>query len=564
MRAELARPFSARSDLPSWSISWAWAAVALASGVLRLAEIDRVPLAESEATYAFSAWQAALGQLDSSLAGTGAPLLAHLMAGLFWLFGASDLAARLVPALAGVGLALSPALLSGMLGRRVALLAGLLIGISPIAVQLSRTADPGMVTAALAMVFVASAIRLLTDRPWWASWSLAGAAGLSVAHHPGVVIALITAGLAALASWTPSRRGLVAELRGMARPGARGPAALGATIALVALTGGLMDLSGAGFFVGPLWGEAVRLLSPAPFLTRNLAALLAYAGPLIALAAAGFVLAARQGDRLAVFLGNWSLLLTATAAGFGASVQTFAVLPIAPIALLAAMALSRLQLDPGTYRLSGACWAAIALSLGGVAGVLVVFAHSVGADRPTAPITFLALAALVGLVAVVWRQRVTASERGAALTLLGALGFVAWTAGTVGRVSYGGSPPGTELLAREETHPALRAAFRDINVLASADGRTMVFDAATPLVARWYGRAIAQMSSRAGPPPPGSILVREAPVAVAAGAGVGTRTPWKTVSLLDRADLHPLGVLRWTVSRIGLVRGNPRDIIITR
>jgi hypothetical protein len=79
-----------------------WGLIALSAGFARLLLLDRAPLSESEATYAFRSWQAALGQLDGSLTDLGAPLFSHILTGIMWIFGASDIAARLLSALAGI------------------------------------------------------------------------------------------------------------------------------------------------------------------------------------------------------------------------------------------------------------------------------------------------------------------------------------------------------------------------------------------------------------------------------------------------------------------------------
>ena len=71
----------------------------------------------------------------------------------FHLFGTSDGLARLVPALAGIGLALCPLLLRRQLGLGRAVLASVLLGLSPTAITTSRLAG-GSSLAALGLVLV--------------------------------------------------------------------------------------------------------------------------------------------------------------------------------------------------------------------------------------------------------------------------------------------------------------------------------------------------------------------------------------------------------------------------
>src|SRR5947209_4723254 len=82
----------------------AWGIVAIVAAIPRLALIDRAPLGGGEAARAFGVWLSVLGTPDSSLGEAGSPLLGHLTALIFYLFGASDTAARVVPALAGIAL----------------------------------------------------------------------------------------------------------------------------------------------------------------------------------------------------------------------------------------------------------------------------------------------------------------------------------------------------------------------------------------------------------------------------------------------------------------------------
>lgn len=81
------------------------------------------------------------------------PAYEVMTAMLFHLFGTSDGLARLVPALAGIGLALCPLLLRGQLGLGRAVLASVLLGLSPTAITTSRLAG-GSSLAVLGLVLV--------------------------------------------------------------------------------------------------------------------------------------------------------------------------------------------------------------------------------------------------------------------------------------------------------------------------------------------------------------------------------------------------------------------------
>jgi hypothetical protein len=426
-------------------------------------------------------------------------------------------------------------------------------------------ADPASLAALLVALIVAGMVRLLTDRPAWSPWLVAVAGGLAVVCASSVLIGLVTALAAAASTWNVRRADLRSWFNALRAPQARGYLITGAVVALVAGTGGFMDLRGAGFPLGDLWGGAAGILIPTPFPSRNLGALLAYWGPVLLAATIAFVRGARAGEQIVLFLGEWSLLLFVIALAFGQSVLALVLLPVMPTALLAGRLLEGLPLDRSAYRLSGGTWAVMALivALGGVA--LLTVARTVGDTKGAPPLAVAAGVLALALIAYLWRQEIPAGERLPALVLLGGGLYAAFVLGTIGRLSYGGSGPGTELLTRQETAPELRSAFDDLNFKAMADAsRVLVYGPTTPVEVRWYGRYIAQTSSDRSAPP-NAFRVAEAPAIQQGATPADTgRTPWTTISQLNRSDFNFLSVLRWVVSRKGLVTGQERDIIVAQ
>ena len=130
--------------------------IALAAAV-RLIGLGHPMLGEGEASQALNAavltpdasafWHPGNAQPPRS------PAYEVMTAMLFHLFGTSDGLARLVPALAGIGLALCPLLLRRRLGLGRAVLASVLLGLSPTAITTSRLAG-GSSLAALGLVLV--------------------------------------------------------------------------------------------------------------------------------------------------------------------------------------------------------------------------------------------------------------------------------------------------------------------------------------------------------------------------------------------------------------------------
>ena len=143
-----------------------WIAVVAVAAALRLTDLAAAPLSPVEAVPALAAYSAGQGLPPTGGAQPGAPLLLHVNTLIFTLFGSADGVARLLPALAGVGLVLTPLLLRGYLGRWGALGTGLMLALSPTALLFSRSLD-GTVPAALGvMLLLCCAARFLdTQRP---------------------------------------------------------------------------------------------------------------------------------------------------------------------------------------------------------------------------------------------------------------------------------------------------------------------------------------------------------------------------------------------------------------
>jgi len=157
-----------------------WTALVLIAAALRLTDLAAAPLGTAEAEQALAAYRVAH---DVGGASAGPPLLFHLNTLLFALFDGGDGLARSVPALAGVGLVLTPLLLRRYLGRWGALGTGLLLAISPTFLFASRTLE-GTVPAALGvMLLVGCAARFLDT--WRSSLITLGGLGLALALTAG-------------------------------------------------------------------------------------------------------------------------------------------------------------------------------------------------------------------------------------------------------------------------------------------------------------------------------------------------------------------------------------------
>lgn len=213
-----------------------WTVLFLVAALLRLTDLASAPLNTAEAFQALAAYQVAHGGVASGIY-QAAPLLFHLNVLLFALFGGGDGLARLVPALSGVGLVLTPLLLRRYLGGWGALGTGLLLALSPIALYGSRLLDGTMPAALGVMLLVGCAARFLDS--WHRSYVVWGGLGLAVALTAGPAAwGLLLGLLIALAGGLWVWRGQVPWVWPMVRPSlGRGLAAAG--LGVLALGTGL-------------------------------------------------------------------------------------------------------------------------------------------------------------------------------------------------------------------------------------------------------------------------------------------------------------------------------------
>jgi len=117
-----------------------WVAAFLAAAALRLSRLDAWALDANEAARAYEGWVLFRGQppvTGEAIPDVGSLLL--LLEGIaFFLFGATDVTARLVPVLAGLALVALPLALRGWVGGPAALGMAGLTAISPTLVYASR------------------------------------------------------------------------------------------------------------------------------------------------------------------------------------------------------------------------------------------------------------------------------------------------------------------------------------------------------------------------------------------------------------------------------------------
>lgn len=191
----------AEANLPPGGFRYAFAAVVLVALLLRLVGLDTAVFAPSEGSRALAAWQLANGGTPDWW---DAPALAGMVAGGFVLTGDSEAAARLLPALSGIGVVLALALVRGWLGWWSVLAGGTMAALSPSGLAVGRSVGEDTIAALITLLMGWALIRFW-DQPQSFVAVLMGIGAAMLVHlgYPGVTGALAL-GLFALA-WSSIR-----------------------------------------------------------------------------------------------------------------------------------------------------------------------------------------------------------------------------------------------------------------------------------------------------------------------------------------------------------------------
>lgn len=198
-----------------------WAVIALLALALgsRLWDLGGRVLHYDEVLHALYSWNFANGEGYQHNPLTHGPFLFHAGAATYKIIGASDFAARLLPALFGAALVVSPWLFRRELGRFGALAASLFLLISPTILYFSRFMRNDVYMAVWAVVLLAVALRYM-ERPrrlllfvWAVVWALAFASKESAFFLAGM-FGLLLLILAARPLWE-----WVRNLRPLSRTG---------------------------------------------------------------------------------------------------------------------------------------------------------------------------------------------------------------------------------------------------------------------------------------------------------------------------------------------------------
>jgi sugar lactone lactonase YvrE/4-amino-4-deoxy-L-arabinose transferase-like glycosyltransferase len=587
---------------PWQTLGWVTALVVAVS--LRLLRLDGWALDADEAARAYDAWVLFRGQppvAGESIPDAGALLL--LLEGIgFFLFGTSDVVARLVAALAGLAIVALPLSLRRWVGGPAALGMAALAAISPALVYASRVVSPEIVIAALSLAAIACLVRLgeagLLGSIRGPAIALGIAVGAAYATGASAITVLVSVivGVAITALAVPDgtiRRGLGALRREL-------PAFLLATVVttILCFTRFLSyppGMAGVGDTLGAWW----RLLTasggqPAALFLMTL---LVYEpiAVLFATASAGRDRTDR-GDALALFAGWWvaAFALWSFSAGHEAEHAVHVALPLV---LLGGVALGKiLHAIDWRYVWHGSGGLLALIMLGIVVGLAAVGVLLTRVDDqgggPTAalpPVAVLCLV-VVPLAYLAWRmnddeRREEVGNEGQPLliaVLVAALLLGAFGLRSANLLAFSRADLGTELLAQRTaalgTLPSIERFLRLARDVGVNDGSArdptgshslsiaLERDVQWPYV--WYFREFPDLTVVE----PGTAATSGAQVAIAAGeaglaeGGYATESwPWLTtvppqylapdLGTIARALVNParwLDVWRYLLFRDGV------------
>lgn len=187
---------------------WCWGGLLSLALAIRLAALNVTPLAPAEVALALPSWDAARGAGWPASAESPLLLVGNML--LFTLFGPGNGMARLLPALAGVGLAALMLPWRKYLGEAGALVAAGLLALSPIALFASRHAD-GASVSVFAALLLFTGVRFSADPERQARATGWQSAGIAVGLVSGPVF--YDALLAGLVAWLAYRWGTGARSR---------------------------------------------------------------------------------------------------------------------------------------------------------------------------------------------------------------------------------------------------------------------------------------------------------------------------------------------------------------
>ncbi len=299
----------------SWEVL-AYVALLVMALMLRLADLDIVPMTQAEAVRALPAWQHIDPDSPPDVGPASSPVTFWIQAAAFSVLPGDEFTARLPGLIGGLLLVFMPLLFRRHLGTGRTLLLSLLLVLSPLALTSGRFAEPVVWSMIFALGWLWALLRYAETRQQaFLLRATAFITALAFLSEPGgpllLLVLLLAAGLATV--WQPQSSPL-ADWRGWLAS-VPWPQVLGLMVLLTAIGSSGFMLYPAGWsMIGALLEQMVSGFwipwAPGTPVALPLLALLTYETFLIALAVVALVLLIRRGqlDFMARFLLLWLVI----------------------------------------------------------------------------------------------------------------------------------------------------------------------------------------------------------------------------------------------------------------
>lgn len=557
-----------------------YVAIVGVAAVLRLWNLAASPLSTREAAQAIAAFN------GSAMPAGGSPVLFAINQVLFGLFGTTvnDGGVRLIAALFGTIMVLLPALFRDQIGRYGALVAALMLAVSPTLVAASRSLDGSIVTATCALAAIGFGLRYFTRQKRPDLIGLAIAIGLGLTSGEGlitIVLVLIPALLIAY-RWMASDedRAKVQQLR-RDEHALRDAVLIGGAAFMLAATALLLRPAGLANVPESVSAWVSAWSAPDAIGAVRLFQIMIVYEPLILLfGLAGLIMSLRRVTGLILLLGLWAIgAFIVALLQPGRQVLDLALV-LTPLALLGGVLVERLALDleqHGAWKAEGLFWLAAAVLLGFAAinaGQTAMGPAATNAflgtqlNRVTSLSVGMVLLAAVILGVFVLLIGWRATVRAAAITLVAVLALISFSSAWNLTQMRAGDPH--ELIwGPTATSPDVRA-LREMLQAASRQDTGFVDQAQIAVtlpqddvLLRWYLRDFKRAQYNA-------VVSDLAPIVVApAGSTFPPFVPdayqgqrFNTQTLWEPSQLTDSDVLRWWLYRESDIAPQPTQTYV--
>ncbi|HEX9016991.1 MAG TPA: hypothetical protein VF960_13440 [Chloroflexota bacterium] len=524
--------------------------------VLRLLLLDARPLSVDEGTFALQSYGVMLGRFAEPL--RNGPLPTYGVAATLALFGGGDGAARLFSVIPGSAVSVAPWFLRASIGRAAGVVAAWGFALSPILLLGSRTvgSDALIAVLALALWWACGPSRL---QGWWRALSVAVLAAALLTSGPSGLTAGGALGLAALLSY-PDLDGLSKSARSVWSSPLRTSIILifiGAM--LVISTGFGVNLRGIQYVLADSWSTWFGTFTARGNRGGALPTIAMYELPALLLAVVGVGITLVHRRRTDLFLALWAVILLLTGMVQSGTALSKAMLAVVPIYLLASRTVaSSLSVARGAS--SGWRWRAslVAASV----PVFVAFGLLNRASKLSEPTPVEFIYGEAGLVLAAISLLAYLPE-GAGRRAILWYGFAALSVAFIVHsavfLNYRMESAPSEPVVGQQISPELRRATTEAVYYSTYFDATVRVDPQLRGALAWYLRGAPNVEYSAQQSEGISILL--APTAQAPLGEGSNRIPGVFTPAFD-GGLSWRGAWGWVIARNGLVRPNPRDIIL--